>query len=50
MKAPIRVTIAGAAGQIGYATLFRIANGDVLGRPASHPAIARPAAGANCAA
>ena len=31
MKAPIRVTITGAAGQIGYATLFRIANGDMLG-------------------
>ncbi len=32
MKAPIRITITGAAGQIGYATLFRIANGDMLGR------------------
>ncbi len=32
MKAPVRVTITGAAGQIGYATLFRIANGDMLGR------------------
>jgi malate dehydrogenase len=32
MKAPIRITISGAAGQIGYATLFRIANGDMLGR------------------
>ena len=31
MKAPIRVTVTGAAGQIGYATLFRIANGDMLG-------------------
>src|SRR3990167_2360322 len=31
MKAPIRVTITGAAGQIGYAALFRIANGDMLG-------------------
>src|SRR3990167_267393 len=31
MKAPIRVTITRAAGQIGYATLFRIANGDMLG-------------------
>lgn len=31
MRAPIRVTITGAAGQIGYATLFRIANGDMLG-------------------
>ena len=32
MKAPIRVTVTGAAGQIGYATLFRIASGDMLGR------------------
>ncbi|HUW00348.1 MAG TPA: malate dehydrogenase [Gallionella sp.] len=31
MKAPVRITITGAAGQIGYATLFRIANGDMLG-------------------
>ena len=31
MKAPIRITITGAAGQIGYASLFRIANGDMLG-------------------
>ncbi len=32
MKAPIRITITGAAGQIGYSMLFRIANGDMLGR------------------
>ncbi len=32
MKAPVRVTITGAAGQIGYAILFRIANGGMLGR------------------
>jgi len=31
MKAPVRITITGAAGQIGYATLFRVANGDMLG-------------------
>ena len=31
MKAPVRVTITGAAGQIGYAAIFRIANGDMLG-------------------
>lgn len=31
MKAPIRITVTGAAGQIGYAVLFRIANGDMLG-------------------
>jgi malate dehydrogenase len=32
MKAPIRVAITGAAGQIGYSMLFRIANGDMLGK------------------
>ena len=31
MKAPVRVAITGAAGQIGYALLFRIASGDMLG-------------------
>lgn len=31
MKAPIRVTVTGAAGQIGYAAIFRIANGIMLG-------------------
>ena len=31
MKAPIRVAVTGAAGQIGYALLFRIAAGDMLG-------------------
>ena len=31
MKSPIRVAITGAAGQIGYNMLFRIANGDMLG-------------------
>jgi malate dehydrogenase len=31
MTAPVRITVTGAAGQIGYATLFRIANGDMLG-------------------
>jgi len=31
-KAPKRVTVTGAAGQIGYALLFRIANGDMLGK------------------
>ena len=31
-KAPVRVTVTGAAGQIGYSLLFRIANGDMLGR------------------
>lgn len=30
MKAPIRIAITGAAGQISYSLLFRIANGDML--------------------
>ncbi|MGE0107180.1 MAG: malate dehydrogenase, partial [Thiomonas sp.] len=30
-KAPVRVTVSGAAGQIGYALLFRIASGQMLG-------------------
>ena len=32
MKSPIRVTVTGAAGQISYALLFRIAAGEMLGR------------------
>lgn len=32
MKDPVRVTITGAAGQIGYALAFRIASGDMLGK------------------
>ena len=32
MKKPIRVAVTGAAGQIGYALLFRIAAGDMLGK------------------
>src|SRR5687767_3758888 len=31
-KNPLRVAITGAAGQIGYSLLFRIANGDMLGK------------------
>ena len=31
MKNPIRVAVTGAAGNIGYALLFRIANGDLFG-------------------
>ncbi|MBK9220153.1 MAG: malate dehydrogenase [Uliginosibacterium sp.] len=31
-KSPIRVTITGAAGQIGYSLLFRIASGEMLGK------------------
>ena len=31
-KSPIRVAVTGAAGQIGYSLLFRIASGEMLGR------------------
>jgi malate dehydrogenase len=31
MKAPLRVAVTGAAGQIGYSLLFRIATGEVFG-------------------
>ncbi len=31
MKQPVKIAISGAAGQIGYALLFRIAAGDMLG-------------------
>jgi malate dehydrogenase len=32
MKKPVRVAVTGAAGQIGYSLLFRIAAGELLGR------------------
>ncbi|MGH8566035.1 MAG: malate dehydrogenase [Gammaproteobacteria bacterium] len=32
MKPPAQVTITGAAGQIGYALVFRVASGEMLGR------------------
>jgi malate dehydrogenase len=32
MKTPMRVAITGAAGQIGYSLLFRIASGEMLGK------------------
>ena len=32
MKSPVRVAVTGAAGQIGYALLFRIASGEMLGK------------------
>lgn len=32
MKSPIRVAVTGAAGQISYSLLFRIASGDMLGK------------------
>jgi malate dehydrogenase len=31
-KAPVKVAVTGAAGQIGYALLFRIASGEMLGK------------------
>ncbi|MDX1527835.1 MAG: malate dehydrogenase, partial [Gammaproteobacteria bacterium] len=31
MKQPVRVAVTGAAGQIGYSLLFRIASGEMLG-------------------
>ena len=31
MKAPVHVAVTGAAGQISYSLLFRIASGDFLG-------------------
>jgi malate dehydrogenase len=31
MTAPIHVAVTGAAGQIGYATLFRLASGEIFG-------------------
>ncbi len=31
-KKPVRVTVTGAAGQIGYSLLFRIASGEMLGK------------------
>ena len=32
MKQPVRVAVTGAAGQIGYALVFRIASGEMLGK------------------
>ena len=32
MKAPVRIAITGAAGQISYSLAFRIASGDMLGK------------------
>jgi len=32
MKKPVRIAVTGAAGQIGYALLFRIASGELLGK------------------
>ena len=32
MKRPVRLTVTGAAGQLGYSLLFRIASGEMLGK------------------
>ncbi|MGQ9692276.1 MAG: malate dehydrogenase, partial [Thermaceae bacterium] len=32
MKSPVRIAITGAAGQIGYSLVFRIAAGEMLGK------------------
>ena len=40
MKKPVRVAVTGAAGQIGYALLFRIASGEMLGK--DQPVILQP--------
>ena len=32
MKTPVRVAVTGAAGQIGYSLLYRIASGEMLGK------------------
>ena len=32
MNRPVRVAVTGAAGQIGYSLLFRIASGEMLGK------------------
>jgi malate dehydrogenase len=32
MKRPVRITVTGAAGQLGYALVFRLANGEMLGK------------------
>ena len=37
MKAPVKVSITGPAGQIGYSILFRIASGDMCVRPRCFP-------------
>jgi len=35
VRKPVKVAVTGAAGQIGYSLLFRLANGDLLGRDTS---------------
>ena len=32
MKPPIKVTVTGSTGQIGYSLLFKIANGEMFGK------------------
>ena len=44
-KPPVRVAVTGAAGQIGYAIVFRIASGEMLGK--DQPVILQPARGSD---
>ncbi len=50
MKKPVRVAVTGAAGQIGYSLLFRIASGEVFGEdtPVQLSLIELPAAVKSC--
>ena len=32
MTSPIKIAVTGAAGQIGYSLLFRIASGEIFGK------------------
>jgi hypothetical protein len=43
MVSPIRVAVTGAAGQIGYSLIYRIASGEVFGVPISP--VSDPASG-----
>ena len=45
-KKPVRVAVTGAAGQIGYALLFRIASGEMLGK--DQPVILQQIGRASC--
>ena len=51
MKKPMRVAVTGAAGQIGYSLLFRIASGEMLGKdqPVILQLLEIPAAGGGTA-
>ena len=42
-KPAMRVAVTGAAGQIGYALLFRIASGEMLGKDVRCTGVRQPA-------